>query len=38
MTTLGDDWQLGEMDDGWAESTPSLETFNYEKYGIKVPS
>ncbi|SCN81956.1 related to HAD superfamily hydrolase [Fusarium fujikuroi] len=35
---VGDDWQLGEIDDGWAESIPSLEHFNYEKYGIDVPS
>jgi pseudouridine-5'-monophosphatase len=35
---VGDDWQLGEIDDGWAESIPSLEHFNYEKYGINVPS
>jgi len=33
-----DDWQLGEIDDGWAESIPSLEHLNYEKYGIDVPS
>jgi pseudouridine-5'-monophosphatase len=34
MSDLGDDWQLGEIDDGWAESIPSLEHFNYQKYGI----
>jgi len=33
---LGDNWQLGEIDDGWAESIPSLKQFNYEKYGIDV--
>ena len=33
---LGDDWQLGEPDDGWAESIPSLKHFNYEKYGIEL--
>jgi len=38
MIEVGDDWQLGEIDDGWAESIPSLEHFNYEKYGIDVPS
>ncbi|KAJ5927295.1 hypothetical protein N7516_009068 [Penicillium verrucosum] len=32
--TVGDDWQLGEVDDGWAESIPSLEHFDYEKYGL----
>ena len=38
MIKLGDDWQLGEIDDGWAESIPSLEHFKFEKYGIDVPS
>ncbi|KAL5344306.1 hypothetical protein ACLOAV_010735 [Pseudogymnoascus australis] len=38
MIELGDDWQLGEIDDGWAENIPSLEHFDYEKYGIDVPS
>ncbi|KAK2774311.1 hypothetical protein FQN52_004295 [Onygenales sp. PD_12] len=37
MIEVGDDWQLGEIDDGWAESIPSLEHFDYEKYGIYVP-
>jgi pseudouridine-5'-monophosphatase len=31
---VGDDWQLGEIDDGWAEIIPSLEHFNCETYGI----
>ncbi|KAL2833317.1 HAD-like domain-containing protein [Aspergillus cavernicola] len=38
MNELGDDWQLGEIDDGWAEQIPSLEHFDYEKYGIDVSS
>ncbi|KAH8693850.1 HAD-like domain-containing protein [Talaromyces proteolyticus] len=38
MIEVGDDWQLGEIDDDWAESIPNLEHFNYEKYGIEVPS
>lgn len=33
----GDDWQLGDMDDGWTKSIHSLETFEYAKYGINVP-
>lgn len=33
---LGDDWQLGEVDDGWAESISSLENFDYKKYGIEI--
>ncbi|KAI1362736.1 HAD-like protein [Xylaria arbuscula] len=36
--TFGDDPKLGEIDDGWAESIPSLERFDFEKYGIQVPS
>lgn len=32
----GDLQQLGEIDDGWAESLNSLENFPYEKYGIFV--
>ncbi|OQE08111.1 hypothetical protein PENVUL_c011G09900 [Penicillium vulpinum] len=35
---VGDNWQLGEVDDGWAESIPSLEEFDYEKYGLNVRS
>lgn len=31
---LGDVWQLGELDDGWAESISSLEKFDFGKYGI----
>ncbi|CAG9994530.1 unnamed protein product [Clonostachys byssicola] len=34
---IGDDWQLGEVDDGWAESIPSLRHFDYGKYDIHVP-
>lgn len=36
VNALGDDWQLGEVDDGWAESISSLEDFDYRKYGIEV--
>lgn len=35
---VGDDWQLGLVDDGWAEHIPSLEHFDYERYGIHLPS
>ncbi|EAW17201.1 putative HAD superfamily hydrolase [Aspergillus fischeri NRRL 181] len=38
MSQIGDEWQLGEIDDGWAESIPSLDHFDYEKYGIVAPS
>lgn len=34
----GDDRHPGEIDDGWAESIPSLQHFDYEKYGIYVSS
>lgn len=37
MIEIGDDWQRGELDDGWAECIPSLRHFNYDKYGITVP-
>lgn len=37
MIEVEDDWQLGDIDDGWAESIPSLQHFDYEKYGIDVP-
>ncbi|CZS95361.1 probable HAD superfamily hydrolase [Rhynchosporium agropyri] len=36
MIEIGDDWQLGDIDDGWAESIPSLEHFNYETYGFEL--
>lgn len=38
ITEVGDDRQLGEIDDGWAETIPNLKHFDYEKYGIAVPS
>ncbi|KAF4218232.1 hypothetical protein CNMCM6805_000690 [Aspergillus fumigatiaffinis] len=38
MSEIGDEWQLGEIDDGWAESILSLDHFDYEKYGIVVQS
>lgn len=37
LIDIGDSWQLGEIDDGWAECISSLEQFNYNKYGIVVP-
>ncbi|TWU79062.1 hypothetical protein ED733_008606 [Metarhizium rileyi] len=30
--------QVGEIGDGWAEELPTLEAFDFEKYGIAVPS
>ncbi|XP_014550300.1 hypothetical protein COCVIDRAFT_43138 [Bipolaris victoriae FI3] len=36
MNALGDDWQLGEIDDGWAECISSLEEFNPQKYGLEI--
>ncbi len=38
MVKIGDEEQLGEVGDGWAESIMSLEEFNYEKYGIEIVS
>ncbi|KAF1346928.1 putative haloacid dehalogenase-like hydrolase [Delphinella strobiligena] len=37
MIEIGDYWQVGEIDDGWAENLSSLEDFDLEKYGIDVP-
>lgn len=37
LIEIGDEAQLGELDDGWAESIPSLEDLDYEKYGIEIP-
>ncbi|KAI3323259.1 HAD-like protein [Xylariaceae sp. AK1471] len=34
MVPIGNEEQLGEIGDGWAEQLPSLEDFPYEKYGI----
>lgn len=38
LIEIGDEWQLGELDDGWAEYLPSLENFPYQKFGIKTTS
>ncbi|KAI1078972.1 putative HAD superfamily hydrolase [Whalleya microplaca] len=38
LMEVGDGGQPGGIDDGWAESIPTLEHFKYEKYGIDVPS
>lgn len=37
LVEIGDDEQLGEVDDCWAESLPSLENFPYAKFGIEIP-
>ncbi|KAI1092130.1 putative HAD superfamily hydrolase [Rostrohypoxylon terebratum] len=36
IAEAGDDRQLGSIDDTWAESMPTLETFDYGRYGITV--
>ncbi|KAK9852231.1 hypothetical protein MYU51_008611 [Penicillium brevicompactum] len=36
-TQVGDDCQLGEVNDGWVETIPTLEDFDYTKYGITSP-
>lgn len=33
----GDDTPPGEIDDGWSEYLPTLESFPYARYGIVVP-
>ncbi|KAI9163794.1 Alpha-1,3-mannosyltransferase CMT1 [Paramyrothecium foliicola] len=32
--SIGDDWQLGKLSDGWAECIESLEHFNYERRSV----
>jgi pseudouridine-5'-monophosphatase len=34
LVKIGDEHQLGEIDDGWATSLPTLENFPYAEYGI----
>ena len=36
LVEIGDEWQLGELDDGWADQLPSLEMFPFEKFGIEI--
>ncbi|CAJ2508243.1 Uu.00g094290.m01.CDS01 [Anthostomella pinea] len=36
LCPIGDEHQLGEVGDGWADQLPSLEDFPYERYGIVV--
>ena len=36
LVKIGDEWQLGDLDDGWAEYLLSLEDFPYEKFGIEI--
>ncbi|GAP90134.2 putative haloacid dehalogenase-like hydrolase [Rosellinia necatrix] len=36
VVDIGDCWQLGQLNDGWAERISSLEHFNLEKYGLNV--
>lgn len=34
LVKIGDEHQLGQLDDGWAEQLPSLVDFPYDRYGI----
>ena len=36
LVEIGDKWQLGDVDDGWAEQLPSLEMFPFERFGVEV--
>ncbi|KIW99308.1 uncharacterized protein Z519_00971 [Cladophialophora bantiana CBS 173.52] len=38
LVEIGDEEQLGEIDDGWGEYLASLENFPYAKFGIEVLS
>ncbi|KAI1197193.1 HAD-like domain-containing protein [Nemania serpens] len=37
LVAVGDEGQLGQLGDGWAEQLSSLESFPYGKYGIIPP-
>lgn len=36
LVKIGDEEQLGQINDGWGEYLPSLEDFPYSKFGIEV--
>ena len=35
LVPIGDEWQLGEVGDGWGQILPSLEDFPYDTFGIR---
>lgn len=37
LVEIGDEEELGELDDGWGYQLGSLEGFPYEKFGIGGP-
>lgn len=37
LVQIGDEHQLGQLDDGWAEKLDSLVNFPYERFGIQGP-
>lgn len=37
LLDIGDEHQLGQLDDGWAEQLPSLVDFPYARFGIEAP-
>jgi pseudouridine-5'-monophosphatase len=38
LAKVGNEEQLGEIDDCWGECLPSLEGFPYGKFGVDIPS
>jgi pseudouridine-5'-monophosphatase len=38
LISIGDESQLGEIDDGWALQLPSLQNFPYDDFGISIRS
>ncbi|OBT47128.1 hypothetical protein VE00_03076 [Pseudogymnoascus sp. WSF 3629] len=38
LVPIGDEWQLGNVDDGWAVKLATLENFPYEEYQIEANS
>jgi pseudouridine-5'-monophosphatase len=38
LISIGDEWQLGEIGDGWAVQLANLQNFPYDEFGIRVGS
>lgn len=38
LIEVGENCQVGDIDDGWAERIPTLDHFNYDKYGLFIHS
>jgi len=38
LIEVGENCQVGDIEDGWVESIPTLDHFNYDKYGLFIHS